>query len=184
MLSNGSQYVNSSEWDYAGTGYAYPFLSQFYPPDQTLESQSSSKAAATVKKFFCNVCHAPAVYIFKEDSALCLEHDEYLTQNSKIIGQIILEKRQQLYYSRTVLSRMSEVGVATIQRYETGENQIQIYNLIKIANALETEIKRFFERKQENVEIKPQAAIFNYTWRNGFNPPELHWHEYEYSKKI
>ena len=60
--------------------------------------------------------------------------------NDKII-RIIKERKEILRVNQEYLAELSEVGVATLKRFESGKGNITLNNLQKIADILGLEIK-------------------------------------------
>jgi len=60
--------------------------------------------------------------------------------NDKII-KIIKERKDILRINQEYLAQLSEVGVATLKRFESGKGNITLNNLQKIADILGLEIK-------------------------------------------
>ena len=67
--------------------------------------------------------------------------------NDKII-QIIKERKDILRINQEYLAELSEVGIATLKRFESGKGNITLNNLQKIADILGLEIK--LELKKPN----------------------------------
>ena len=67
--------------------------------------------------------------------------------NDKII-KIIKERKDILRINQEYLAELSEVGVATLKRFESGKGNITLNNLQKIADTLGLEIK--LELKKPN----------------------------------
>ena len=64
--------------------------------------------------------------------------------NEEII-KVIKERREVLGINQEYLAELSEVGIATLKRFESGKGNITLNNLRKIANVLGLDI---------NLEIK------------------------------
>ena len=60
--------------------------------------------------------------------------------NDKII-KIIKERKEILRINQEYLAELSEVGIATLKRFESGKGNITLNNLQKIADILGLEIK-------------------------------------------
>jgi len=60
--------------------------------------------------------------------------------NEKII-KIIKERKDILRINQEYLAELSEVGIATLKRFESGKGNITLNNLQKIADILGLEIK-------------------------------------------
>lgn len=60
--------------------------------------------------------------------------------NDKII-KIIKERKDILRINQEYLAEISEVGIATLKRFESGKGNITLNNLQKIADILGLEIK-------------------------------------------
>jgi transcriptional regulator with XRE-family HTH domain len=60
--------------------------------------------------------------------------------NDKII-KIIKERKDILRINQEYLAQLSEVGIATLKRFESGKGNITLNNLQKIADILGLEIK-------------------------------------------
>lgn len=60
--------------------------------------------------------------------------------NDKII-KVIKERKDILGINQEYLAELSEVGVATLKRFESGKGNITLNNLQKIADILGLEIK-------------------------------------------
>ncbi len=60
--------------------------------------------------------------------------------NDKII-KVIKERKDILGINQEYLAELSEVGVATLKRFESGKGNISLNNLQKIADILGLEIK-------------------------------------------
>jgi transcriptional regulator with XRE-family HTH domain len=60
--------------------------------------------------------------------------------NDKII-KIIKERKDILRINQEYLARLSEVGIATLKRFESGKGNITLSNLQKIADILGLEIR-------------------------------------------
>jgi transcriptional regulator with XRE-family HTH domain len=67
--------------------------------------------------------------------------------NDKII-KIIKERKDILRINQEYLAELSEVGIATLKRFESGKGNITLNNLQKIADILGLEIK--LELKKPN----------------------------------
>ena len=67
--------------------------------------------------------------------------------NDKII-QIIKERKDILRINQEYLAELSEVGIATLKRFESGKGNITLNNLQKVADVLGLEIK--LELKKPN----------------------------------
>lgn len=67
--------------------------------------------------------------------------------NDEII-KIIKERKDILRINQEYLAELSEVGVATLKRFESGKGNITLNNLQKIADILGIEIK--LELKKSN----------------------------------
>jgi transcriptional regulator with XRE-family HTH domain len=67
--------------------------------------------------------------------------------NDKII-KIIKERKDILRINQEYLAELSEVGIATLKRFESGKGNITLNNLQKIADILGLEIK--LELKKSN----------------------------------
>jgi transcriptional regulator with XRE-family HTH domain len=67
--------------------------------------------------------------------------------NDKII-KIIKERKDILRINQEYLAELSEVGIATLKRFESGKGNITLNNLQKIADILGLEIK--LELKEPN----------------------------------
>jgi len=67
--------------------------------------------------------------------------------NDEII-KIIKERKDILRINQEYLAELSEVGVATLKRFESGKGNITLNNLQKIADILGLEIK--LELKKSN----------------------------------
>jgi transcriptional regulator with XRE-family HTH domain len=67
--------------------------------------------------------------------------------NAKII-KIIKERKDILRINQEYLAELSEVGIATLKRFESGKGNITLKNLQKIADILGLEIK--LELKKPN----------------------------------
>jgi len=67
--------------------------------------------------------------------------------NDKII-KIIKERKDILGINQEYLAELSEVGIATLKRFESGKGNITLNNLQKIADILGLEIK--LELKKPN----------------------------------
>jgi len=67
--------------------------------------------------------------------------------NNEII-KIIKERKDILRINQEYLAELSEVGVATLKRFESGKGNITLNNLQKIADILGLEIK--LELKKPN----------------------------------
>jgi transcriptional regulator with XRE-family HTH domain len=60
--------------------------------------------------------------------------------NDKII-KMIKERKDILRINQEYLAELSEVGIATLKRFESGKGNITLNNLLKIADILGLEIK-------------------------------------------
>lgn len=60
--------------------------------------------------------------------------------NDKII-KIIKERKDILRINQEYLAELSEVGIATLKRFESGKGNITLNNLHKIADVLGLEVK-------------------------------------------
>lgn len=60
--------------------------------------------------------------------------------NDKII-QIIKERKDILRINQEYLAELSEVGIATLKRFESGKGNITLNNLQKVADVLGLEVK-------------------------------------------
>jgi len=60
--------------------------------------------------------------------------------NDKII-KVIKERKDILRINQEYLAELSEVGIATLKRFESGKGNITLNNLQKIADILGLEIK-------------------------------------------
>lgn len=67
--------------------------------------------------------------------------------NEKII-QTIKERKDILRINQEYLAELSEVGIATLKRFESGKGNITLNNLQKVADVLGLEIK--LELKKPN----------------------------------
>jgi transcriptional regulator with XRE-family HTH domain len=67
--------------------------------------------------------------------------------NDKII-QIIKEREDILRINQEYLAELSEVGIATLKRFESGKGNITLNNLQKVADVLGLEVK--LELKKPN----------------------------------
>ena len=67
--------------------------------------------------------------------------------NDKII-QIIKERKYILRINQEYLAELSEVGIATLKRFESGKGNITLNNLQKVADVLGLEVK--LELKKPN----------------------------------
>jgi len=67
--------------------------------------------------------------------------------NDKII-QIIKERKDILRINQEYLAELSEVGIATLKRFESGKGNITLNNLHKVADVLGLEVK--LELKKPN----------------------------------
>ena len=67
--------------------------------------------------------------------------------NEKII-QVIKERKDILRINQEYLAELSEVGIATLKRFESGKGNITLNNLQKVADVLGLEIK--LELKKPN----------------------------------
>ena len=67
--------------------------------------------------------------------------------NEEII-EIIKERKDILGINQTYLAELSEIGIATLKRFESGKGNITLNNLQKIADVLGVELK--LEIKQPN----------------------------------
>ncbi|MEZ5001173.1 MAG: helix-turn-helix transcriptional regulator [Bacteroidales bacterium] len=67
--------------------------------------------------------------------------------NDKII-QIIKERKDILRINQEYLAELSEVGIATLKRFESGKGNITLNNLQKVADVLGLEVK--LELKKPN----------------------------------
>jgi len=67
--------------------------------------------------------------------------------NNKII-QIIKERKDILRVNQEYLAELSEVGIATLKRFESGKGNITLNNLQKVADVLGLEVK--LELKKPN----------------------------------
>jgi len=67
--------------------------------------------------------------------------------NDKII-KIIKERKDILRINQEYLAELSEVGIATLKRFESGKGNITLKNLQKVADVLGLEIK--LELKKPN----------------------------------
>jgi len=67
--------------------------------------------------------------------------------NDKII-QIIKERKEILRINQEYLAELSEVGIATLKRFESGKGNITLNNLQKVADVLGLEIR--LELKKPN----------------------------------
>jgi transcriptional regulator with XRE-family HTH domain len=67
--------------------------------------------------------------------------------NDKII-QIIKERKDILRINQEYLAELSEVGIATLKRFESGKGNITLNNLQKVADVLGLELK--LELKKPN----------------------------------
>ena len=68
--------------------------------------------------------------------------------NEKII-KIIKERKDILRINQEYLADLSEIGIATLKRFESGKGNITLNNLQKIADILGLEIK--LELKKPNI---------------------------------
>jgi transcriptional regulator with XRE-family HTH domain len=66
--------------------------------------------------------------------------------NDKII-KIIKERKDILRINQEYLAELSEVGIATLKRFESGKGNITLNNLQKIADILGLEIKLELKRQ-------------------------------------
>jgi transcriptional regulator with XRE-family HTH domain len=67
--------------------------------------------------------------------------------NEKII-KIIKERKDILRINQEYLAELSEVGIATLKRFESGKGNITLNNLQKVADVLGLEVK--LELKKPN----------------------------------
>ncbi len=67
--------------------------------------------------------------------------------NDKII-QIIKERKDILRINQEYLAELSELGIATLKRFESGKGNITLNNLQKVADVLGLEVK--LELKKPN----------------------------------
>jgi transcriptional regulator with XRE-family HTH domain len=67
---------------------------------------------------------------------------------NKEIVSIIKERKEILGINQEYLAEISEVGVATLKRFESGKRNITLNNLQKIADVLGLELK--LELKKSN----------------------------------
>jgi transcriptional regulator with XRE-family HTH domain len=67
--------------------------------------------------------------------------------NDKII-QILKERKDILRINQEYLAELSEVGIATLKRFESGKGNITLNNLQKVADVLGLEVK--LELKKPN----------------------------------
>jgi transcriptional regulator with XRE-family HTH domain len=67
--------------------------------------------------------------------------------NEKII-KIIKERKDILRINQEYLAELSEVGIATLKRFESGKGNITLNNLHKVADVLGLEVK--LELKKPN----------------------------------
>ena len=67
--------------------------------------------------------------------------------NDKII-QIIKERKDILRINQEYLAELSEVGIATLKRFESGKGNITLNNLQRVADVLGLEVK--LELKKPN----------------------------------
>jgi len=67
--------------------------------------------------------------------------------NEEII-KIIKERKDILGINQDYLAELSEIGIATLKRFESGKGNITLNNLQKIADVLGLELK--FELKKSN----------------------------------
>jgi len=67
--------------------------------------------------------------------------------NEEII-KIIKERKDILGINQEYLAELSEIGIATLKRFESGKGNITFNNLQKIADVLGLELK--FELKKSN----------------------------------
>jgi transcriptional regulator with XRE-family HTH domain len=67
--------------------------------------------------------------------------------NDKII-QIIKERKDILRINQEYLAELSEVGIATLKRFESGKGNITLNNLQKVVDVLGLEVK--LELKKPN----------------------------------
>lgn len=67
--------------------------------------------------------------------------------NDKII-KIIKERKDILRINQKYLAEISEVGIATLKRFESGKGNITLNNLQKVADVLGLEVK--LELKKPN----------------------------------
>lgn len=67
--------------------------------------------------------------------------------NNEII-KMIKERKEVLGINQEYLSEVSEIGIATLKRFESGKGNITLKNLQKIADVLGLEIK--LEPKKTN----------------------------------
>ena len=67
--------------------------------------------------------------------------------NDKII-QILKERKDILRINQEYLAELSEIGIATLKRFESGKGNITLNNLQKVADVLGLEVK--LELKKPN----------------------------------
>jgi transcriptional regulator with XRE-family HTH domain len=60
---------------------------------------------------------------------------------NKEIIKIIKERKDILGINQEYLAELSEIGIATLKRFESGKGNITLYNLQKIADVLGLELK-------------------------------------------
>ncbi len=77
-------------------------------------------------------------------SIICDTNVLYEMTTNEII-KIVKERKEILAINQETLAELSEVGIATLKRFESGKGNITLGNLIKIIDVLGLEI---------NVEIK------------------------------
>lgn len=65
--------------------------------------------------------------------------------NDRII-QIIKERKDILRINQEYLAELSEVGIATLKRFESGKGNITLNNLQKVADVLGLEVKLELKR--------------------------------------
>jgi transcriptional regulator with XRE-family HTH domain len=69
--------------------------------------------------------------------------------NEEII-KIIKERKDVLGINQEYLAELSELGIATLKRFESGKGNITVNNLQKIADILGLEIKLELKKKRIN----------------------------------
>ena len=72
------------------------------------------------------------------------------TKSDKVIGENLKQIRLAMSLSQERMSELAGVTFQQIQKYETGKNRIAASKLVRISNALDIDIKVFYDGLIEN----------------------------------
>jgi len=80
-------------------------------------------------------------YSFIFTDRIIYDTKQLLTMTNDNIIKIIKERKDILKINQEQLAELSEVGIATLKRFESGKGNITISNLQKIADVLGLEVR-------------------------------------------